>query len=143
MDEGRRLRHQVCFALYAASRAVTGRYRPILDKIGLTYPQYIAMLVLWEHDEVSVKELGDTLQLDSGTLSPLIKRLETAGLVTRQRSSTDERSVIVSLTTAGRQMRADAAHIPAELARATGMSQAELTAMRDTLTELTERLKDE
>lgn len=143
MDEGLRLRHQVCFALYAASRAVTSKYRPMLDELGLTYPQYIAMLVLWEHDEISVKELGDILQLDSGTLSPLIKRLETAGLVTRQRNSADERSVLVSLTTAGRQLRADAAHIPAELARATGLSAAELTVMRDTLTELTDRLKDE
>src|SRR5947208_216861 len=90
-----------CFALYAASRAVINGYRPLLDEVGLTYPQYLVLLVLWQRGAQPVKALGDALQLDSGTLSPLVKRLETAGLVRRERSTGDERSVLVTLTAAG------------------------------------------
>ncbi len=133
---------QVCFALYAASRAATARYRPILDRFGLTYPQYVALLVLWERGETTVKDLGAALMLDSGTLSPLLKRLETAGLVLRRRDADDERSVVVSLTKAGAALQTEAAGVPAELARATGMSPSELKALRETLAALTAALTE-
>jgi len=133
---------QVCFALYAASRAATARYRPILDRFGLTYPQYVALLVLWERGETTVKDLGAALMLDSGTLSPLLKRLETAGLVRRRRDADDERSVVVSLTKAGGALQIEAAGVPAELARATGMSPSELKALRETLAALTAALTE-
>ena len=96
-----KLEKQVCFALYAASRAVTGLYRPALDALGLTYPQYLVMLVLWERGPAMVKELGTTLDLDSGTLSPLLKRLEAASYVTRTRNAADERALDIELTDAG------------------------------------------
>jgi DNA-binding MarR family transcriptional regulator len=133
---------QVCFALYAASRAVTARYRPILDRFGLTYPQYVALLVLWERGETTVKDLGAALMLDSGTLSPLLKRLEAAGLVRRQRNAGDERSVLVSLTKAGAALQKDAASVPAELASATGMSPTQLKSLRETLAALTAALTE-
>lgn len=134
------LSRQVCFALYAASRAATALYRPILDELGLTYPQYLVLLTLWERDGQTVKELGEALNLDSGTLSPLLKRLATAGLLTRRRSAADERRVVIALTDAGTALRERARPIPARLARATGLSGAELVALRDTLTKLTATL---
>ena len=97
------LEDQLCFALYAASRAMTARYRPLLDAINLTYPQYLVMMLLWEEDNQTVGQLGARLSLDSGTLSPLLKRLTTAGLVTRHRRVEDERSVAIVLTDAGRR----------------------------------------
>src|ERR687886_2404539 len=106
---------QLCFALYAASRAVTARYRPMLDEIGLTYPQYLVMMLLWEEDNQTVGQLGSRLALDSGTLSPLLKRLTAAGLVTRHRRADDERSVSVRLTEAGRSLRGPACSISAEM----------------------------
>src|SRR5919205_2563442 len=102
---------QLCFALYAASRAVTARYRPMLDSLGLTYPQYLVMMLLWESDHQTVGQLGSRLALDSGTLSPLLKRLTAAGLVTRPRPGEDERSVSISLTEAGRELRERALHV--------------------------------
>lgn len=107
-----RLDNQLCFALYSASLAMTKLYKPWLDKLGLTYPQYLAMLALWEEDGLSVSELGERLRLDSGTLTPLLKRLEAAGLLTRLRATHDERRVHVSLTAAGRKLRAAAEKIP-------------------------------
>jgi DNA-binding MarR family transcriptional regulator len=141
-EEQLRLRWQVCFALYAASRAVTALYRPVLDRLGVTYPQYLVLLVLWERDETTVKELGDALMLDSGTLSPLLKRLESGGLVARRRSSADERSVVVGLTQAGDRLRRRAADIPATVAAATGLAPAELSALRGTLVALTEAVTE-
>ena len=132
------LDRQVCFALYAASRAVTQLYRPLLDALGLTYPQYLALLVLWERGPVTVSELGAELDLDSGTLSPLLKRLEAAGLVTRGRRANDERSVEVRLTTEGERLRARAATVPRKIAKATGLRAAELAELRRTLIALTE-----
>jgi DNA-binding MarR family transcriptional regulator len=137
-DETLKLRRQVCFALYAASRAVTGLYRPVLDRLGITYPQYLVLLVLWEHGDTTVKQLGSLLMLDSGTLSPLLKRLEAAGLVRRRRSTEDERSVVVGLTPAGDRLRRAARAVPASVARASGLPPAELSALRDTLVALTE-----
>ncbi|WP_074318796.1 MarR family winged helix-turn-helix transcriptional regulator [Micromonospora cremea] len=136
------LRRQVCFALYAASRALTDVYRPILDRFGLTYPQYLVLLVLWERpdDAPTVSELGAELRLDSGTLSPLLKRLEGAGLVVRQRSARDERRVEVSLTEQGRALRQQVDEIPLQIARATGLDIAELVALRDTLTRVTDTI---
>ncbi|MDO3704673.1 MarR family transcriptional regulator [Micromonospora sp. C28SCA-DRY-2] len=145
------LGRQVCFALYAASRALTDVYRPILDRFGLTYPQYLVLLVLWEHDDEpptgapdgsapSVSELGARLRLDSGTLSPLLKRLEGAGLVVRRRSARDERRVEVGLTAEGRALRERMADVPLRVARATGLTAAELVAIRDTLTRVTETI---
>jgi DNA-binding MarR family transcriptional regulator len=130
----------VCFSLYAATRAVTGFYRPLLEPLGLTYPQYLVLLVLWEHGESSVKELGQALMLDSGTLSPLLKRLERIGYVARRRAADDERSVLVSLTPRGDELRAEAAAIPTTLATASGLSTKDLAALRTTLVGLTEAL---
>jgi DNA-binding MarR family transcriptional regulator len=100
------LDNQVCFALYSASLAMTKLYKPLLEDIGLTYPQYLVMLVLWEGDQLMVSELGERLYLDSGTLTPLLKRLEAAGLLTRLRDAQDERRVRIALTDAGRALRA-------------------------------------
>lgn len=128
---------QLCFALYSASRAFTNLYRPFLDELGLTYPQYLAMLVLWEREKLSVKDLGVALQLDSGTLSPLLKRLQTAGLLTRRRSAEDERSVEVALTSEGRELRERASTVPARMLSATGLAPDEMAQLRTTLERLT------
>ena len=111
-DQALLLDNQLCFALYSASLAMTKLYKPLLDEIGLTYPQYLAMLVLWERDGLAVSELGARLSLDSGTLTPLLKRLEAAGLVARIRAVEDERRVHVTLTAAGRKLKARAQKIP-------------------------------
>nr|WP_228532278.1 MarR family transcriptional regulator [Micromonospora sp. ANENR4] len=135
------LRRQVCFALYAASRALTDVYRPILDEHGLTYPQYLVLLVLWEHDDApTVSELGAALRLDSGTLSPLLKRLEAAGLVVRTRSAADERRVEVGLTDRGRALRERMGDVPRRVATATGLSEEELVFLHGILTRVTETI---
>ncbi|PXX52688.1 MarR family transcriptional regulator [Nocardia tenerifensis] len=131
------LDEQICFPLYAASRAMTAVYRPKLERLGLTYPQYLVMLALWERDGRSVGEVCHALALDSGTLSPLLKRLEAAGFVRRRRSAADERRVEIQLTDRGRALRAQAAAIPAEMAAACGLSPDELTALRAMLRRLT------
>jgi MarR family transcriptional regulator, organic hydroperoxide resistance regulator len=135
-----RLDRQVCFALYSASRAATAVYRPVLEDMGLTYPQYLVMLVLWESEPRGVKELGEELGLDSGTLSPLLKRLEVLGLVERRRSGEDERRVAIHLTPAGRNLSGKAAAIPQRLAQAAGLSPRELEQLRETLGKLTAAL---
>lgn len=132
-----RLEEQLCFALYSASRAVTSAYRPLLDELGLTYPQYLVLLVLWEDDACSIGQLGDRLHLDSGTLSPLLKRLEAAGLVRRQRSDTDERRVEVTLTADGRALEDRAACVPERLLGSTDADPAQLAALRDALALIT------
>jgi DNA-binding MarR family transcriptional regulator len=132
------LEKQVCFALYAASRALTNLYRPVLDALGITYPQYLVLMVLWERGTVTVKQLGAALDLDSGTLSPLVKRLESAGFVRRERSAEDERSVLVHLTGAGAELRGRARGVPRKVAGATGMTTDELDALRQNLVRLTE-----
>lgn len=110
------LDRQLCFPLYAASRAITRAYKPLLDRLGLTYTQYITMMALWESGTMSVNELGRRLYLDSGTLTPLLKKLEAKGLVTRRRSSEDERRVEVSLTERGRALEDEAASVPKKMA---------------------------
>ncbi|MFY1624108.1 MarR family winged helix-turn-helix transcriptional regulator [Micromonospora sp. WMMD723] len=136
------LRDQVCFALYAASRALTDVYRPLLDEFGLTYPQYLVLLVLWERgdDPPTVSELGAALRLDSGTLSPLLKRLAAAGLVVRTRSALDERRVEVGLTADGAALRRRMTDVPLRVACSTGLDETELVALRDTLTRVTETI---
>jgi DNA-binding MarR family transcriptional regulator len=138
MDEqSMALDDQLCFALYAASRAVTGLYRPVLDALGLTYPQYLVMLVLWERDSVPVKELGGTLQLDYGTLTPLLKRLETHGLLSRERRIDDERSVQITLTEHGAALRERARELPAFIGNAMSLDPAEFAQLRTSLRRLT------
>ncbi len=133
---------QLCFALYAASRAVTARYRPMLDAIGLTYPQYLVMMLLWEQDHQTVGQLGARLSLDSGTLSPLLKRLTAAGLVTRTRRVEDERSVSIALTDEGRALRDRAVAISEEMIGAIGFDTGEFTELKLRLRELTRRVSN-
>ncbi|MGC9436349.1 MarR family winged helix-turn-helix transcriptional regulator [Streptomyces sp. WG5] len=135
-----RLDQQICFSLNAASRAFNGVYRVVLKELGLTYPQYLVMLVLWEHGELPVKKLGEHLRLDSGTLSPLLKRLETAGLVRRERSARDERSVEVRPTAQGAALRERAREVPRRIAAATGLDLAEIQELRSRLDRLTTSL---
>ncbi|RIJ77762.1 MarR family transcriptional regulator [Nakamurella silvestris] len=120
------LEAQVCFALVVAARSVLGIYRPILEPMGLTHPQYLVMLALWQQAPLSVKDLSSLLQLDPGTLSPLLKRLESAGLVTRERSTSDERLLSVNLTAKGVELRNEAAKIPAEVVAKLGMPLTEI-----------------
>ncbi|MER5575556.1 MULTISPECIES: MarR family winged helix-turn-helix transcriptional regulator [Streptomyces] len=133
------LDEQLCFALYAAQRAVTAAYRPLLDELGLTYPQYLVLLVLWERGETTVKELAAALRLDYGTVSPLLKRLEAAGLVRRERSARDERSVLVAVTGRGEDLRERAARVPGALLTATGFDGTEAGRLRAELWRLAER----
>lgn len=128
-----RLEDQVCFALAIASRSVNAVYRPILEPYGLTHPQYLAMLALWGRSPRSVRELGEALRLEPATLSPLLKRLEAAGLVTRQRSAADERVLDIALTEAGIALRAEAETIPPRIIDRLGMSLDELEALRASL----------
>jgi MarR family transcriptional regulator, organic hydroperoxide resistance regulator len=139
-EEYLRLDRQICFSLHAASRAFNGVYRVVLKDLGLTYPQYLVMLVLWEHGEQPVKKLGEHLRLDSGTLSPLLKRLEAAGLVRRERSTRDERSVHVHLTDEGTALKQRALLVPHRIFSATGFDLAEITDLRNRLESLTRTL---
>ncbi|MEU0601742.1 MarR family transcriptional regulator [Streptomyces sp. NPDC006393] len=132
-----RLDRQICFSLHAASRAFNSVYRVLLKELGLTYPQYLVMLVLWGHGRTPVKRLGEHLRLDSGTLSPLLKRLEAAGLVRRERSTRDERSVEVLLTGQGAALRERAALVPRRIMAATGFTLEEITDLHARLDRLT------
>ena len=134
------LDHQLCFALYSTSLAMTKVYKPLLDDIGLTYPQYLAMLVLWEQDGLMVSELGERLYLDSGTLTPLLKRMEVSGLIARIRDLEDERRVHITLTAAGRRLKTKAARIPACILSASQCSVPEITALTRQVQALRERL---
>jgi MarR family transcriptional regulator, organic hydroperoxide resistance regulator len=131
---------QLCFALYAASRAVTARYRPMLDVLGLTYPQYLVMMLLWETDHQTVGQLGSRLALDSGTLSPLLKRLTAAGLVTRHRRVEDERSVAIALTEEGRALQEKALTVSEQMIGAIGFDSTEFDELMKRLRLLTERV---
>ncbi|MFG2941718.1 MarR family winged helix-turn-helix transcriptional regulator [Streptomyces sp. NPDC048282] len=136
-SEWLRLDRQICFSLHAASRAFNGVYRVILKDLGLTYPQYLVMLVLWEQGDLPVKKLGEHLRLDSGTLSPLLKRLETAGLVHRERSARDERSVEIRLTEKGDALRERALEVPRRIVSATGFDVDEIRDLKARLDQLT------
>jgi DNA-binding MarR family transcriptional regulator len=141
-EEFLRLDRQICFSLHAASRAFNGVYRVILKDLGITYPQYLVMLVLWERGELPVKKLGEHLRLDSGTLSPLLKRLETAGLVRRERSARDERSVVVRPTEEGAALRERALAVPRRIVSATSFDVDEIRDLRDRLDHLTAALDE-
>lgn len=127
---------QFCFALYSASLAMTKTYKPLLDELGLTYPQYLVMLVLWKQDDILVKDIGEALFLDSGTLTPLLKRLEAADIITRQRDASDERQVRVRLTEAGRKLRRQAEKIPRQILCASGQDATQLAQLRVELHQL-------
>ena len=136
-----RLTEQLCFALYSASKAVAGAYRPLLKDLGLTYSQYLVLLALWEHDSLTVAELGGHLGLDSGTLSPLLKRLEKADIVARTRAEPDERVVRVSLTASGRALESRLAPVRASVEDSTGLSSGEFASLRAQLERLTAALE--
>ena len=116
-----KIENQLCFPLYACSREIIKQYKPFLDAIDLTYTQYIAMMVLWEHKTMNVKMMGDILYLDSGTLTPLLKKLESKGLVTRQRSTADERNLVVTITDAGEALKEKAVTVPAEIVKCSNL----------------------
>lgn len=139
-DDPLRLALHICFALHNTSRAFNAVYRNVLRETGLTYPQYLVMLALWERGDLTVKELGALLRLDSGTLSPLLKRLQTAGLITRERSASDERSVVIRLTTAGQDLREPARKIPGRIEAAAGLNAGDLQTLSDILRRLTQSL---
>ena len=136
------LDHQLCFALYSASLAMTKFYKPLLAPLGLTYPQYLVMLVLWEGDGLAVSQLGERLLLDSGTLTPLLKRLEAQGLVQRLRDTADERRVLLRLTAAGRALKSRAQALPPAIARATGCGLDEIGALKTTLKALRRQITE-
>ncbi|WP_433662085.1 MarR family winged helix-turn-helix transcriptional regulator [Nocardia sp. CA-128927] len=138
MDDPLQLDRQVCFALAVANRAVLGVYRPLLEPLGLTHPQYLVMLALWGEAPMSVKAIAEAIQLDSPTLSPLLKRLESAGLITRERDSRDERNLVVNLTQAGVAMRKQAEKIPPAVVERLGVTLADLEELREVLTRVNE-----
>lgn len=131
MDDAVDLDELLCFAMYNASRALTARYRELLAPLGLTYPQYLVLMALWNESPLTIGELGHRLYLDSGTLSPLLKRLQSLGMIDRARSAEDERVVLVSLTTAGRNVRQQLAGVPEMMCETTGLSREDLADLRD------------
>ena len=139
-DQPLLLGNQLCFAIYSTAHAFNRVYKPLLDKLGLTYPQYLVMLVLWERDGVPVKDIGERLLLDSGTLTPLLKRLEVAELVKRTRSTEDERQVLIALTPKGEALREKARAVPQSILAASACSAGELMAMKNEIVALRDRL---
>src|SRR6202790_3350565 len=134
------LGNQICFAIYSTAHASNRVYKPLLDRLGLTYPQYLVMLVLWERDGVPVKDIGERLFLDSGTLTPLLKRLEAAGLIKRTRSTEDERQVLIALTSQGQALREKARTVPQAILATSACSISELSALKNELVALRDRL---
>lgn len=139
-DDWLKLDAQLCFRLYAASRGLTRCYQPLLDALGLTYPQYLAMLVLWQRDGLTVSELSDKLKLDPSTMTPLLKRLESAGWITRQRRKQNEREVEITLTDSGRALRERALAVPPAVMQATGLTIKEAETLRGLLDTLMKQL---
>lgn len=137
-----KLDNQLCFALYACSREVTKHYKPELDKLGITYTQYVTLMVLWEKDNITVKELGNKLHLDSGTLTPLLKKLESKDIVSRIRDTEDERNVYVKLTENGLKLKDKAVEIPKKLSCAINCSPEEIVKLREKLKTLLTKLED-
>lgn len=131
---------QLCFAVYSTAHAFNRVYKPLLERLQLTYPQYLVMLVLWERDDVPLKDIGERLFLDSGTLTPLLKRMETAGLIRRTRGNEDERQVIIALTAQGRALREKAKAVPLGILAASACSVEEMAAMKQELVALRDRL---
>jgi DNA-binding MarR family transcriptional regulator len=139
-DQLLRLDNQICFAVYSAAHAFNRVYKPLLGLLGLTYPQYLVMLSLWERDGVPVKDIGERLFLDSGTLTPLLKRLEAAGLVKRTRSTEDERQVLIALTPQGQALKEKARNVPQSILEASDCSVTELVALKSEIVSLRDRL---
>jgi DNA-binding MarR family transcriptional regulator len=139
-DQALRLDNQICFAVYSTAHAFNRVYKPLLDRLGLTYPQYLVMLTLWERDGVPVKDIGGRLFLDSGTLTPLLKRLEAAELIKRTRNTVDERQVLIALTPQGHALREKAKAVPQSILAASACSVGELLAMKDEIVALRDRL---
>lgn len=142
MSDALRLDNQLCFALHAASRAVTAAYQPLLDELGVTYPQYLVLLTLWEEDGLRVSRIGERLYLDSATLTPLLKRLEAGGIVERRRSKEDERAVEIWLTNAGKRLKKRAAEIPKALVCRAKLPLSEIARLRSELQALTRTLRE-
>ena len=134
------LGNQICFAVYSTAHAFNRVYKPLLDRLGLTYPQYLVMLVLWERDDVPLKDIGEKLFLDSGTLTPLLKRLEAQGLIKRTRSTEDERQVLIALMPQGRALKEEARAVPQAILSNSACSVGELVAMKNELVSLRDRL---
>ena len=135
-----KLDKQLCFSVYALSRLITKAYQPLLEKLDVTYPQYLVLLLLWEHDALTVKQVGKNLLLDSGTLTPLLRRMEQRQLLSRQRDPGDERSVVVTLQPAGRVLKLEAQEIPQRVAERLQMEPAEVDALRIQLCQIIARL---
>ncbi|CAI6251962.1 DNA-binding MarR family transcriptional regulator [Bacillus subtilis] len=135
-----KLENQLCFLLYASSREMTKQYKPLLEKLNVTYPQYLALLLLWEHETLTVKKMGELLYLDSGTLTPMLKRMEQQGLITRKRSEEDERSVLISLTENGESLKEKAADIPRTILGLSKQSGEDLKQLKSALYTLLETL---
>lgn len=141
-DQMLRLDNQICFAVYSAAHAFNRFYKPLLERLGLTYPQYLVMLTLWERDDVPLKDIGERLFLDSGTLTPLLKRLEAAQLIKRTRGTRDERQVFIALTPQGQALKERARTVPSSLLSASACSVAELAAMKNEIVALRDRLNE-
>lgn len=135
-----KLENQLCFSVYALSRLITKAYQPLLDALGATYPQYLVLMLLWEHESLTVKELGEKLLLDSGTLTPLLKRMEQRGWLSRRRATHDERSVIVTLQASGLALKQQAQEIPTKLGACFNMTPEEISALRQQLQPLIKQL---
>ena len=140
MSEHLRLDNQLCFAVHAAARAMNSAYQPLLEALGITYPQYVVMMILWEEDGARVSHIGERLFLDSATLTPLLKRMEQAGLLTRARAASDERQVIISLTEQGDQLRHEAALLPEAILTASHCSVEQVVDMKQQLNQLRDSL---
>lgn len=141
MEEKLKLKSQVCFPVYALSREIVNVYRPILEEIDLTYPQYLVMMVLWENEPQKVHEIGNKLNLDNGTLTPLLKRLSAKGLISRKRNSKDERVVEISLTESGKQLQTKAAEVPQKVVKAMGITPEDLMQLKELVVKILNRAK--
>ncbi|MBD1386728.1 MarR family transcriptional regulator [Mucilaginibacter rigui] len=139
MEDLLKLENQICFPAYAFSRNLTNLYRPLLAQLDITYPQYLVLMVLWEHKTQTVNQLGEKLYLDTGTLTPLLKRLEQKGLINRTRGKHDERVVMISLTTSGAQLKEKAKHIPMELVKCANVSMDELLQLKTLLNKVLDK----
>ncbi len=141
MDDILKLKSQVCFPVYALSREIINRYRPFLDELGITYPQYLVMMVLWENKLQTVNQIGDKLHLDSGTLTPLLKRLEQKGFILRTRKCSDERVVEITVTDAGKALQNDVAGIPGKVVEVMGITSEDLVELKEIVLKILNKAK--
>lgn len=142
MEESLKLENQLCFPLYACSKEVIKKYKPILDKLDLTYTQYITMMVLWEYGNINVKCLGDMLFLDSGTLTPLLKKLENKGYITRSRNTNDERNLVISITEDGKKLKSKAKYVPGEIGKCINLTSSEAKELYRLLYKVLDKVDD-